>query len=381
MKHAINSSAGRRKKAGSLTVVGSGIKSVGHITLETQGWIKEADIVVYCVADPATEIWIKKNSKASFDLYTLYGNAKPRIDTYNDMVDVMVNHTRAGKRCCGVFYGHPGVFVLPSHKAIKILRDEGYEATMLPAISALDCLYADLGIDPSTNGSQEFEATDLLLRERQLHIDMHAVIWQIGCVGDLGFKFSGYDNRNLNVLVDYLETFYKPTHGVIHYQGSQYPVCPPSIEHVELRDLRKSKVTGISTLYIPPQKKSVTSTKMMARLGLAEKPAGANATIGALSSSTAPSPCKPGAVPMEYVGTPSHSGLAQFIADLAETPSLLQAFQANPAATLRLCAKLTKEEEKAIMSMHAGMIRMAIKNTKDFPHLDHIYQAHHPCRG
>lgn len=372
MKHSSNGSSGKSRKAGSLTVVGSGIKSIGHLTLETQGWIREADIVVYCVADPATEVWIKKNSKASFDLYTLYGNQKKRIDTYNDMVDVMVKHTRAGKHCCGVFYGHPGVFVLPSHKAIKILRAEGYEANMLPAISALDCLWADLGIDPSTNGSQEFEATDLLLRKRHLHNDMHAVIWQIGCVGDLGFKFGGYDNRNLNILIDYLETFYKPDHNVIHYQGSQFPVCAPSIEQLALRDLRKAKVTGISTLYIPPQEKSVTYNEMMTRLGLAAKP-----TLPTVAST--PATCKPDSAPiMEYMGTPSDSGLARFIEALALTPSLLRAFRSNPRATLRLCAKMTKPEEKAILAMHAGMIRMAIKNVKDFPHLDHIHQAHHP---
>jgi len=36
--------------------------------------------------------------------------------------------------------------------------------------------------------------------------DGHVVVWQIGCVGDLGFNFGGYDNRNQGLLVDYLET-------------------------------------------------------------------------------------------------------------------------------------------------------------------------------
>lgn len=59
-------------KRGSLIAVGSGIKSVGHFTLEVQGWIEQSDIVVYCVADPASEVWIQKHSRACFDLYTLY---------------------------------------------------------------------------------------------------------------------------------------------------------------------------------------------------------------------------------------------------------------------------------------------------------------------
>lgn len=64
----------------------------------------------------------------------------------------MLQEVRLGKKVVGVFYGHPGVFVSPSHRAISIARFEGYEAKMLPAVSAEDSLYADLGIDPSRPG-------------------------------------------------------------------------------------------------------------------------------------------------------------------------------------------------------------------------------------
>jgi len=255
-------------KKGSLVVAGSGIKSVGHLTLETQGWIKRSDIVIYCVADPATEVWVKKNSRSSFDLYTLYGNEKKRIDTYNDMTQAIVDSVRSGRDTCALFYGHPGVFVLPTHKAISILLSEGFNAVMLPGISAVDCLWADLGIDPSTVGSQAYEATDLLLRERTILADGHVVIWQIGCIGDLGFNFAGYDSKNLDLLSDYLMRFYPPEHLVTHYQGAQYPMCPSSIEVFSLQALRNAIVTGISTLYIPPYEKKPTSRPMGIRLGL-----------------------------------------------------------------------------------------------------------------
>jgi precorrin-6B methylase 1 len=381
MVHSNDSPHGQ--KQGSLIIVGSGIKSVGHLTLETQGWIKQADIVIYCVADPVTEIWIKKNSRRHFDLYSLYGNEKKRIDTYNDMVETMLKYVRKGMDVCGVFYGHPGIFVLPSHKAIKIARSEGYAASLLPAISALDCLFADLGVDPSSHGCLEYEATDMLLRKRPLQNDMHAIIWQIGCVGDLGFKFAGYDNRNLHILVDYLEQSYNPDHVVTHYQGSQYPICKAFIEEVCLKDLRKSKVTGISTLYIPPQEKKATDTDMARKLGLTL--AGTNSktvtptantvktAATAATGSTQP-PAKTAA--MEYMPAPNNSGLATFIADMAENPSLLTAFIRNPKGTIYAYADMTQEEEKALLTMHPGVIRMCIKNHKDFPHLDEIYKAH-----
>jgi uncharacterized protein YabN with tetrapyrrole methylase and pyrophosphatase domain len=98
------------------------------------------------------------------------------------------------------FYGHPGVFVHSSHAAIKKAREEGYLAGMIPGISAADCLFADIGVDPSTSGCQFLEATDFLLRDRRLDVTGHVVLWQIGCVGDRGFARKGYDARNVRLL-------------------------------------------------------------------------------------------------------------------------------------------------------------------------------------
>lgn len=371
-------------KNGSLIVVGSGIKSVGHLTIEAQGWIEHSDVVLYCVADPATEIWIKENSKYSIDLYQFYGNEKRRLDTYIDMADEMLKFVRKGKNVCGVFYGHPGVFVYPSHRAVQIALQEGYKAAILPAISALDCLYADCRVDPSSKGSQTVEATDLLLRGRKIATDGHVVVWQIGCVGDLGFNFAGYDNRNLNILVDYLETFYKPDHEVVHYQGAQYPMCPSVVEKMPLKHLRKTAVTGISTLYIPPQDELQTDVEMARKLGLVVKqitPAEAeaaqkgeipkrsidrNATQEASGSdATAASNNAIRRVTggSRYYPSPEHSGLATFIADVCGNPNILSEFLRNPELTSATHANLTHSERKALLSMHSGRIRMAIKHS------------------
>ncbi len=62
-------------KKGSLIIAGSGIRSAAHITLETRAWIREADIVLYCVADLATEIWIRENNPNCEDLGVFYEEA------------------------------------------------------------------------------------------------------------------------------------------------------------------------------------------------------------------------------------------------------------------------------------------------------------------
>ena len=99
-------------------------------------------------------------------LYDLYGNDKPRISTYLEMVDTALRHVRQGMRVCLVFYGHPGMFAFSPHEAIRIARDEGYRAELVPGISTEAALFADLGIDPSHFGWQGFDATELLINNR-----------------------------------------------------------------------------------------------------------------------------------------------------------------------------------------------------------------------
>ena len=102
-------------------------------------------------------------------------------------------HLRKGQNVVGVFYGHPGVFVSPLHHSIDIAWREGFTAKMLPGISAEDCLFADLGIDPAIPGCVTYEATDMLIRKKPLVPSSHLIIYQVGCVGITDFNFGGFN--------------------------------------------------------------------------------------------------------------------------------------------------------------------------------------------
>ena len=181
---------------GELTVIGSGIEACGFTTAD-ETLIREADEVLFCVADPATCVWIKALRPDAYDLYVLYDDGKPRYMTYMQMSEAMLHFTRLGRRVVAIFYGHPGVFVLSTHSAIAIARREGHRAVMRAAVSALDTLCADLGIDPSQPGLQTFEATDMLIRARPLDTCVHVVLWQVGLIGELGYRRKGFLNEEI----------------------------------------------------------------------------------------------------------------------------------------------------------------------------------------
>jgi hypothetical protein len=94
------------------------------------------------------------------------------------------------------------------------------------------------------------------------------VIFQIACVGDPGFKRSGYEKRNLPTFVEYLAEIYGGDHEVILYEAAQYPICEPTIVKVPIHEISKARVTGITTLYIPPKSRPSVDRPMAERLGI-----------------------------------------------------------------------------------------------------------------
>lgn len=258
-------------KKNELVFVGTGINGANHLSAETEAYILNASKVLYCVADLAIERKILKLNSNAEDLYVYYGDDKPRRKTYEEMVERTLEVLEDNPLVCVVYYGHPGIFVWPSFKAIQLARKNGYKAYMLPAISSLDCLFADVGFDPSRHSCQIVEATDLLARGRKPDITSSVVIFQIGCVGDLGYNSRGYDRRNVPVLAEYLSSFYGEDYQVILYEASQYPICSPKIKLIKIKDLPDSKPTGLTTMYIPPKTLPARDEVMIERLGL-EKP-------------------------------------------------------------------------------------------------------------
>ena len=153
------------------------------MTLEARAAIAAADEVLYLVPDPVSASGIEALNPSARSLHGLYEDGVSHRDAYERMAEAILEPVRAGKRVCAAFYGHPGVFVLPSHDAIARARAEGFDATMLPGVSAEDCLVADLGVDPARNGLQSYEAGDFLRRRPVIEPTTALVLWQIGVVG------------------------------------------------------------------------------------------------------------------------------------------------------------------------------------------------------
>jgi len=260
-----------RAEAGSLVVAGLGIAGPAHATRETLAAIRHAETLFYLVADPLSRAWLLELRPDAADLADTYAVGKSRDRSYREMVRRILAPVRAGRSVCALYYGHPGVFATPPHVAVRRARREGFEARMLPAVSAEDCLFADLGVDPSETGCQSYEATDFLLRRRRVDPTAALVLWQIGLVGvDDVREEELWSAEGLHVLVTTLLGIYPPAHRVTVYEASTLPVAPPRIERVRLERLERTRVSALSTLYVPPLPDRATDRRMARRLGLVD---------------------------------------------------------------------------------------------------------------
>lgn len=253
---------------GSLTVVGTGIQQIAHLTAQARGHIVSADQLFFVIPGKVGAAWLKSLNPNATSLQPLYQQHTRRLDTYHAMVETVLAAVRAGKRVCAVFYGHPGVFVTPSHKMIATARAEGFAAQMLAGVSAEDCLFADLGFDPAQDGCLTYEATDFLVFERLFHPASHLILWQIGVVGNLGMAESADFQIGLNLILQRLIPAYGADHRVTVYEAAQYPTVAPLIHHTPLVDLPHAPLSPISTLYVPPKGQAIANLTVMAQLGI-----------------------------------------------------------------------------------------------------------------
>jgi hypothetical protein len=238
-------------RRGSLVVVGAGIRLGLHLTVESRDRIVRADDVLYLLSEPAPTSWIHTLNPAARSMIDIYRTGRDQREVYEELVETALAGVRRGRNVCMVTYGNPAVFDDSCHEAVRRARDEGYSAQMLPAVSAIDCLFVDLGIDPGRGGLQLFEATDFLTSERTPDTEVPLVLWQISVVG--GTRTTDEVNREgLRRLADRLEELYGGDHDVIVYEATPFPVGRPTIDHVRVADLPDAPVPGLSSLYVPP---------------------------------------------------------------------------------------------------------------------------------
>ena len=256
---------------GSLACVGLGMMLGAHLGPRARSHIEQADVVFVVASDPIVELWVQGMHPDVRSLQPLYADGKSRHETYRGMVSAMLAEVRAGHRVCGAFYGHPGVFALVPHQAIALAREEGYSAHMEPAVSAEDCLYADLGIDPGTFGCQHYEASQFMFYRRRIDPSAWLVLWQVGVAGDRSIRRTTTGREHRALLVERLAADYPRHHRVVLYEAATLPIGRPRTGELPLEAIIGADVRPQTTLVLPPAVAMQRDETMLGRVASLER--------------------------------------------------------------------------------------------------------------
>lgn len=252
--------------SGSLVCVGTGMTLGAHISPISKSHIEQADVVFSLMANGFAERWLEEMNNDVRSLQRYYEEGKNRNITYNEMVEAILEEVRMGKKVVAAFYGHPGVFACVSHRAIKKAKVENLSATMEPGISAEDCLYADLAIDPGRTGCSHYETSQFMFYKRNVDNSAHLILWQVALAGDKSLAKFSTGRKYRQVLVDLLLEHYPSDHQVILYQAKGIAIDTMRAEQISLSELVDAELFLNTTLVIPPSVKMQPNDKILALL-------------------------------------------------------------------------------------------------------------------
>jgi len=236
-------------------IAGLGLETVQHITREVERAIRASREVLYVDTGVATRAFLEELCPVVTSLYEQsYLEEQPRVGGYENMAARVIEAALDHPPVTFALNGHPLVAAHPPFLVLELAKALDLKVEVLPGISAIDSIFADLRIDPVVHGIQMYEATDLLLRRRPLHADVPAIIWQIGTLeSGLHTRLMSRPERFARFAA-YLGQFYPPGHQVVAVYCSPHPLMPPTILRFAIEDMGDygDQIHAGFSLYIPP---------------------------------------------------------------------------------------------------------------------------------
>ena len=236
-----------------LSVLGLGLRCPEQTSQRCRQALGQADRLFLISDHLDKQTWLSELNPNYYDLMVHYGDGKARSQTYQEMADCVLECLRQGRSAALVSYGHPLVFCDPSRLAIEQTAREGFEVEILPGVSSIDCLLADLRVDLVHHGVQIYEGHDLLLHGLVLDPQCSQIIFQVPSLGDSGGgwkagRFRGF----IRALAERLADTFGWEHEVVLYFGSNSPDRPTRVDRLPLKDLDQAEMVNEYTLWVPP---------------------------------------------------------------------------------------------------------------------------------
>jgi hypothetical protein len=248
----------RRSRRPQLYILGAGVAFPEHLTVETIE-ILTACGHIYANLPQARLRGLPQDIRVKCkSLWHLYRDGRPRSENYKDTVHAIVAAVTKQRAVAWLVPGHPVVFDSVTQALLQESRKRRWQTRLIPAISCLDTMLAELGYDPSA-GLLIHDATSLVKGKIALMPEAATFLFQPAVFGShLTHTSPHYRGQDLKPLRDYLRKFYAADHACAFVRSAATRDGGPETTWVKLADLAATPFAAVagSTLYLSAVKRA-----------------------------------------------------------------------------------------------------------------------------
>lgn len=241
----------KNSKSFDIALTGIGIGGFEQITLQTLDAFKRARIIFHLTSYHRK---LKEYCKQVVDLDKEYWTGEPDSDVYPRMANIVLDEAKNGRGVVMVGDGHPAYYDDVTWDIYRRGKRRGLNVKILPAISSIDSMAANCGLEIHAGGFQIFDATTIVAINQDLNPYIDTLIMQIGWFGtSLVADISHSKKGRFKPLVDYLLRFY-PANQPVRVMEAPYTASDaPVVISTKLGSLDQhhKKIMPVMSMFIP----------------------------------------------------------------------------------------------------------------------------------
>jgi uncharacterized protein YabN with tetrapyrrole methylase and pyrophosphatase domain len=234
-----------------IALTGVGIGGFSQTTLETLDAFKRARIIFHLTSYHRK---LQQYCKQVVNLDSQYWTGELDTDVYTRMANTILDEAKKGPGVVMVGDGHPAYYDDVTWDIYRRGKRRGLNVKILPAISSIDSMAANCGLEIHTGGFQIFDATTIVAINQDLNPHVDTLIMQIGWFGtSLIFDINESKKGRFKPFIKYLRRFYPKDHPVRVMEAPFNEQNPAVVISTKLGwlDDHHRRIMPIMSMFIP----------------------------------------------------------------------------------------------------------------------------------
>jgi hypothetical protein len=236
-----------------LYLLGAGVVFPDHLTVQTIEILSACARVCTNLPDSRLNGLPADLREKCISLWPLYQDGRRRRENYRDVTNAVLGEVEMARPLAWLTPGHPMVFDSVSKSLLEAAQSRRWVVSVVPAISSLDTLLAELAYDPAS-GLVIHDATGLVRQKISLSGSAALMLLQLSVfLSDRAHLSLQQGIPDLTPLRDYLMKYFPTTHKCAIVRSSATLTEPPQIMWIELNDLASVPVEAFAgaSLFVP----------------------------------------------------------------------------------------------------------------------------------